>query len=760
MKKNPPLHQAAPLGSLQCRLFLTLLAGGSMAFSQTATIQNIVAPGTPFSVTALNANGLVTGHFFSSESSQRAFLWSVGAATDLGTLGGSFSTANAINRTGTIVGFSTTPLDAEFHAFRTEGTSLTDLGTLGGFFSTATAISDAGHIVGDSSVSPEGYEFHAHLLSPGGTMLNLGTLGGSSSTAYGVNSSGSVIGNSTVSGDASLHAFLYNGATMLDLGTLGGASSSAIDINAAGQVVGDATTAADQTRAYLFTGGVMVNLGTLGGSSSSSVALNDAGAVIGNSTTADDAESHGFVYQDGVIRDLGTLGGGTSSAKAINNRNQVIGNSANADSVQRAFLSENGVMTDLNTRLPAGSNWELTSARFINDNQQVVGEGIYEGQPAWYLLSLGSGEPQNHAPIANAGDDQSLQCNGLVRLDGSASGDPDGDALSFEWFNGSASLGRQSILQVELPRGTHTLTLRVTDAHAASAEDTVNVVVSVDTVPPVVLCPNEKSVSADGRGRAVVPNFLTNLVANDNCTDSSALVKKQNPAPGASVKCGTRLIRLTVTDASGNVSTCSVVFNVVDTTPPDVCAPDNIFRRARTNCQATVPNLVERVRANDNCTPADHLVITQVPDAGAFVGVGTHTVRITVTDLAGNSSVENVRLTVADVVAPVVTSVTASPEMLRPADGRMVPVTLTIVATDNCDPNPVARIVSVTSSQPTKGINDNTASDWTITGKLTLSLRAENSARNAARVYSILVAISDDSGNTAYRTVSIRVPRN
>jgi len=90
----------------------------------------------------------------------------------------------------------------------------------------------------------------------------------------------------------------------------------------------------------------------------------------------------------------------------------------------------------------------------------------------------------------------------------------------------------------------------------------------------------------------------------------------------------------------------------------------------------------------------------------------------------------------------------------------MVPVTLTIVATDNCDPNPVARIVSVTSSQPTKGINDNTASDWTITGKLTLSLRAENSALNAARVYSILVAISDDSGNTAYRTVSIRVPRN
>jgi hypothetical protein len=90
----------------------------------------------------------------------------------------------------------------------------------------------------------------------------------------------------------------------------------------------------------------------------------------------------------------------------------------------------------------------------------------------------------------------------------------------------------------------------------------------------------------------------------------------------------------------------------------------------------------------------------------------------------------------------------------------MVPVTLSVVATDNCDPNPVARIVSVVSSQPTTGVNDTTTPDWVVTGDLTLSVRAENSSLRAARVYFVLVAISDASGNTTYRSVWIRVPRN
>lgn len=760
MKKNPP-WQTTSDHTVHCRLFLTLLAGGSTAFTlHAATIENIVAPGTPFSITALNSAGQTAGFYSLSELSQRAFVWGNGAAGDLGTLGGNFSIANALNSSGTLVGFSAGVSDSEFHAFRSAGAVLFDLGTLGGSFSSAVAISDSGYIAGDSNLRTDDSIFHAFVIRPGGSMLDLGTLGGTSSSAYGVNNSGWVVGSSSVPDNSSLHAFLHNGTAMLDLGTLGGASSVAVDVNDAGQVTGDATTAAEQNRAFLYTSGVLVDLGTLGGTHSTAVALNERGVVIGNSTTADDAETHAFLYQNGVMLDLGSLGGGSSSAKAINNHGQVVGNSANANAQPRAFVWENGVMTDLNSLLPADSGWELTSARFINDRQQIVGEGLHQGQSSWYLLTLGAGQEENHPPVAKAGDDQTLMCNRLVHLDGTASSDPDGDALSFQWRQGEVALGDTAVIDLELAPGSHTLTLIVTDARGLAAEDRVVVNVTADTLAPVVVCPEGRTTPANSRGRAAVPDFLADLVATDNCTAASALVKRQSPSAGATVKAGTHVVTITVKDASGNVATCSTTFAVADVTSPVVRYPEEVFRRARTNCQAAVPDLTRRVKATDNVTPSDQLLLTQEPAPDTRVDVGTHTVRVTVTDLAGNATVCEIKLIVADVVAPVVKSVSASSSVLTPVDGRMVPVTLTVDAKDNCDPDPKARIISVVSSQPTTGPNDTTTPDWVVTGDLSLELRAENSATRTARAYFVLVAISDESGNTAYRAVWIRVPRS
>jgi len=760
MKKNHP-WQTTPNSTVHCRLFLTLLAGGSTAFTiQAATIENIVAPGTPFSITALNSTGQTAGYYSLSESSQRAFLWGNGVATDLGTLGGSFSIANGLNSAGTTVGFSAALSDSEFRAFSYAGLGLVDLETLGGSFSSAVAVSDSGYITGDSNLRIDSSVFHAFVIRPDGLILDLGTLGGTSSSAYGVNNSGWVVGSSSVADNSSLHAFLHNGTSMIDLGTLGGSTSLAVDVNDLGQVTGDSTTAVEQNRAFLYTAGAMVNLGTLGGTYSTAVALNESGVVIGNSTTADDAETHAFVYQDGVMLDLGSLGGGSSSAKAINNRGQVVGNSANANAQTRAFVWENGVMTDLNSLLPVDSGWELTSARFINDRQQVVGEGLYQGQSSWYLLTLSSGQEENHPPVAKAGGDQTLMCNGLAHLDGTSSSDPDGDTLSFEWRKGDLVLGNNAVIDVEVEPGSHTLTLVVTDARGLSAEDSVVVTVTTDKVAPVVVCPDGKTAPANHRGRAVVPDFLTDLKVSDNCTAASALVKRQSPSAGTTVKLGTHVVTVTVTDASGNVATCSTTFAVVDTTSPVVRYPEEVFRRARTDCQAAVPDLTRRVNATDNVTPSNQLVLTQEPTADTLVDVGTHTVRVTVTDLAGNATVCEIKLIVADVVAPVVKSVSASSSVLTPVDGRMVPITITVDAKDNCDPSPKAKIISVVSSQPTTGPNDTTTPDWVVTGDLSLELRAENSATRTARVYFVLVAVSDESGNTTYRAVWIRVPRS
>lgn len=746
--------------SLYSHLVLSWLAGTIPVLSQTATIQPVTAPDAPSVVTALNDQGQVAGYFFESETVQRAFTWRDGVAVDLGTLGGSFSLARALNNSGVIAGFSSLRSESVFRAFVTSGNQMVDAGTLGGNFSAAMAVSDAGHVIGDSNLPYDGSIYHAFLVMPSGAVVDLGTLGGSWSTAVAVNESGMVAGYSVLAGDTAMHAFLYDGQARVDLGTLGGVWSTAVDINSAGQVAGDSSTAAEATHAFLFANGVMVDLGTLGGSGSSAVALNDSGWVAGNSMTTDDAASRGYVFRDGVMTELGTLGGTSSAVRSMNNRGQIVGVSADAAGQSRAFLWQQGGMVDLNSFLPPDSGWLLNSAAFINENQQVVGEGLLDGQPSWYLLGLTNGRQTNQPPVANAGPDQVSQCGGLVQLDGRGSSDPDGDSLTFEWLEAGQSLGTGVVLNASLAMGEHVITLRASDSDGATAEDVVLVRVEADLAAPVLVCPPVVTVPADGRGRGVVPDLLTGLAATDNCTSADALVKTQTPPAGTVVRCGRQVVVLTVSDSAGNVATCEVVVEVVDTTPPVLTCAEDVFRRVGANCLAMVPNVAARVRATDNCTPVGQLVVTQEPAQGTLVGPGQHEVRVTVTDRAGNTAFCNVRLMVADLTAPRVEDISADVKVLSPADRRMVPVTISVNARDNCDANPLARIVSVASSQPGTGPNDSTETDWEVTGDLTLKLRAETSSPRSARMYFILVAISDAAGNTTYRAVWVRVPRS
>jgi hypothetical protein len=310
-------------------------------------------------------------------------------------------------------------------------------------------------------------------------------------------------------------------------------------------------------------------------------------------------------------------------------------------------------------------------------------------------------------------------------------------------------------LSVTLTSGGYAFTLRVTDPDGATAEDSVAVVVGLDTIPPVVECPSGRTIPANERGRAVIPNLLEGLLVSDNCTAASALVRTQSPVAGTVVRCGSHAVTLTVVDAAGNRTTCSTTVHVVDVTSPVVNCPEEIFRRARTNCQAAVPDLRWRLGASDNCTPRKELVITQTPEPGTLLGVGRHEVRFTVTDAAGNQSTCSTAIQVLDLRRPVFSSLTASPSVLQPANGRMVPVSLTAQVVDNCDPHPISRIVAVVSSQ-----RQDESRDWRITGDMSLELRAETTPGRGARVYTILVACTDASGNTTLRTVHVRVPRN
>lgn len=278
-------------------------------------------------------------------------------------------------------------------AFLSEGPTITDLGTLGGTSSSAGAVNDSGEVVGESTLDDESIR-HAFLYSGGG-MTDLGTLGGVYSSATGINKSGRVVGLSyTV--DGKLRAFSYENGKMTDLGTLGGPTSSAGGINDAGQVVGQSSLSdGDRTHAFRHSGGTMTDLGTLGGTKSFGNGINASGDVVGQAYTANDASARAFLYREEKMIDIGTLAGfEASTAKGINDAGQVVGNAyGKADpvggaSVQHAFLYDRGLMKDLNDVIPKTSGWVLTDATGIGNDGTVAGFGLLDGQRSAFRLDL------------------------------------------------------------------------------------------------------------------------------------------------------------------------------------------------------------------------------------------------------------------------------------------------------------------------------------------------------------------------------------
>ena len=113
-----------------------------------------------------------------------------------------------------------------------------------------------------------------------------------------------------------------------------------------------------------------------------------------------------------------------------------------------------------------------------------------------------------------------------------------------------------------------------------------------------------------------------------------------------------------------------------------------------------------------------------------------------------------------DVTPPSISSVSASRTLLWAPNHKLIPITITVAASDNCSAV-TSRIVGVTSNEPENGLGDgNTAPDWAIMGPLTLLLRSERSGPGTGRVYTVTVAASDAANNTSTGTTTVVVPHD
>jgi probable HAF family extracellular repeat protein len=218
-----------------------------------------------------------------------------------------------------------------------------------------------------------------------GRMSALPTVGGNNGQASAINYRGEVAGyaETTVTDSGCppykiTSAVLWEKGKALALPTVGGdLDGVAFGINDKGQAVGYSGTCLAATHAVVWKNNTAFVLQDLGGTKSNiAYVINNRGQMAGKVRSADDTTYVAALWQpDGTLTNLGILPGDYAAfATGINNRGQVVGNNFDSSfNWSHGFIWQNGVMTDLNTLIPADSNLFIISASNINERGQISG---------------------------------------------------------------------------------------------------------------------------------------------------------------------------------------------------------------------------------------------------------------------------------------------------------------------------------------------------------------------------------------------------
>jgi predicted extracellular nuclease len=342
--------------------------------------------------------------------------------------------------------------------------------------------------------------------------------------------------------------------------------------------------------------------------------------------------------------------------------------------------------------------------------------------------------PEYAAPVFTAQpQSQTVTVGDPVTFFVTATGFP---APTYQWQHNGADLAGATapVLTIDAVKtadaGTYTVSARnsVGSASSDSATLTVNPAAAgvtlgnltqpFDGTPKsvtVTTTPASLAVAVTYNGSATAPTAVGNYAVVATVTDPDYV--------------GSATGTLTVTPAAAGV-TLGNLTQSYDGTPKSVMvttAPAGLAVAVTYNGSATAPTAL-----------GSYAVVATVTDPN-YVGSATGTLKI------------------IDTVPPVITSLTAWPNVLWPPNHQMVTVRLWAVVSDAADPAPITRIIAVTSNEPTAGFF---APDWKITGPLTVNLRAEQARYGSTRTYTITVESRDHSGNASTRNVTVIVPRS
>lgn len=209
----------------------------------------------------------------------------------------------------------------------------------------------------------------------------------------------------------------------------------------------------------------------------------------------------------------------------------------------------------------------------------IVNDGKVDSAPVDVTITAAVA---NAAPVANAGPDQNVKNGILVTLDGSASNDANGDALTYQWIIDARPSGSTTTLSsatVAKPTfvpdvtGNYTLSLIVSDGALNSVADSVKIMSSRTNAAPVANAGKDQNVSTrsavtlDGRSSSDADGDTLkhdwNLTSKPAGSAASLSSSTQSVTNFTADVAGTYVATLIVNDGTANSAPATVAITAV-----------------------------------------------------------------------------------------------------------------------------------------------------------------------------------------------------
>ncbi len=265
--------------SRHARVFLAIVAaflalpGLSSAQSSTGIVIPLIGPSNAMTPHAVSSAGHVVGQAMSPEGEVHAFISVAGGQPVDIAPGPGYTVPQGVNASGTVVGFYGDPEGYQRAFVWTEAGGRVDLGTLGGHYSSAVAINDAGVIAGWANDADD--IGHPVRWTAGGIEVIGGITGGPTA----INAAGQIFGEAYDENFQSFFFFWSDSTGPLTIKTNNGLSAGvrAMAMNDAGVVVG-----AFENQAFTWTVKDGMTLLPIVGDQSIAAAINNAGVIAGS----------------------------------------------------------------------------------------------------------------------------------------------------------------------------------------------------------------------------------------------------------------------------------------------------------------------------------------------------------------------------------------------------------------------------------------------------------------------------------------------